>query len=213
MSVFLFLPVNSVGAQYTQVPTYADLPPPATVPDQVYVVLATTGVWPFRFSQGFWYSNGSAWVYLSDFTPSYIEALYESNADVNRFSDAYKAKVDATSAGEILVPMACAAGTLVGDIVIPDPSTDNTVLSLANNTYSGLVFGIIHDKPTATSCNVQTSGSYSGASGLTRGQPVFVSATGTPTTTAPALNSIQVIGTAFSSTRFVVDIAQSKVVQ
>lgn len=207
---------SGTGQAYPTVNAYANLPDPTTVTNQIYVVLTTTGVWPTRKSAGFYYSTGAVWSYLGDFSPSYIRDLYESNADVNRFSDFYKAKLDAAAAGEVLIPMNCGAGDAVGQLVIPDITTDNTVTGISSDIYDNLVFGLIHDKPTATTCNVQVSGSYTGAYTFTRGLTVYVGADGVPTTTPPpatAGTSLQVIGTAFSSVRFVVDVAKNKVVR
>lgn len=208
---FLYIPPRLVeGFAYPEVNTYADLPAAASKAFEIYVVLTTTGIWPFRKSQGLWYSDGASWNYLSDFTPSYIRDLYESNSDVNRFSDAYKDKVDASAAGQILIPFGCQNTDVVGDLVILQ--TDDVVQKTSNNTYAGLVLGIINDKPTATTCNIQVSGSRSGYAGFTRGLPVFVSPTGTPTTTQPASNSIQTIGIATSGVRFIMDVAKTKVI-
>lgn len=195
------------------VDTFADLPDPADHLGEIYVVLTTTGIWPVRKSRGFWYSDGTAWAYLGDFTATYIADLYESNPDVNRFTDADVAKLSAAAAGEILIAMNCYAGDVVGGIVIPDTTMDSTVISISNNVYTGLIFGVIHDKPTATTCNVQVNGSRTDGIGLSRGMPVFVGTSGEPTTTPPITGDLQLIGLAFSSTRWIVDIAKSKVSQ
>lgn len=212
MTTYIHLPAFA-GATYPQVNSYADLPDPATVSGQIYAVLTTTGIFPFRKSMGFYYSNGVSWAYLSDFTPAYIRDLYESNADVNRFSDAYRAKVDASAAGEVLVPMLTDVSTAIGDVVVVSDSTDNTAVSLTTNVYASLALGIIHDKPTPTTCNVQTSGSYMGSYAFVRGSTVFVGYDGKPTTDEITTGSQQVIGSALASNRFLVDFARNKVVR
>ncbi len=56
------------GKDAVTVNTFADLPAPATVPQQKYWVLTATGVFLInRRSKGAYYSDGAAWNYLGDF--------------------------------------------------------------------------------------------------------------------------------------------------
>lgn len=62
---------------YPTVNTYADLPDPTTVPNEVYVVLIATGVWPFnRKPAGLYNSDGVAWTYMSAYPDFMIDANF-----------------------------------------------------------------------------------------------------------------------------------------
>jgi len=98
-----------------------------------------------------------------------------------------------------LATFACASGVAVGDLVQASTSLDATVGTVTDLTYPYLVIGVVASKPSSTVCQVRVVGVQGGFSGLSRGRPVFVSATGTPTTAVPT-GSHQAIGTAISAT-------------
>lgn len=61
----LYNPVNIV--QYPSVSTWADLPAAADNAGAIYIVLTSTGVWPFnRKSSGMWRSDGVNWIRLDE---------------------------------------------------------------------------------------------------------------------------------------------------
>jgi len=79
---------------YEEVANFAALPPAATSSGDIYVVLAASGIWPFtRRQSGLYYSNGASWTKLDELANTDIRDMYESNSDVNRYSNAEKAKV------------------------------------------------------------------------------------------------------------------------
>ena len=82
------------GGSYPEASTFANLPAAASESGNVYLVLNPSGIWPFtRKQSGLYFSNGSSWSLLNALTPSDIATMYESNADVNRYSNAEKAVV------------------------------------------------------------------------------------------------------------------------
>lgn len=117
----------------------------------------------------------------------------------------------AATAIELDILFSCAASVAIGDIVVPSLTTDDTVEKLTSNVYSSLVVGFVSAKPTTTTCKVRIMGVLSGFSGLTRGLPVFVSTSGTPTTTFPATGHRQVLGLAKNATTIVINIEMMKV--
>lgn len=63
---------------YTKVATWADLPAAADHNTELYVVLASTGTWPFtNKNAGLYYSNGSAWSWLSNVPYSFVDNVFE----------------------------------------------------------------------------------------------------------------------------------------
>lgn len=85
---------NLVAGGYPQVDYYNNLPPASSNVGSIYVVLNSSGIWPFNRLSGFYLSNGTSWQYLGELTPSYIANLYESNPNTNKFTNAYKAILD-----------------------------------------------------------------------------------------------------------------------
>jgi hypothetical protein len=103
----------------------------------------------------------------------------------------------------------CAISDSVGDPVVVVGA--NLVNRVTSNTYTDLVVGIIKEKLTPTRCIVIVAGILEGiASGLTASKAVFVSATGTLTTTPPAGHQ-QILGTAISSTDIIVNAMPPKI--
>ena len=82
------------GGSYPEVNNHAALPGAGSLPGSIYLVLNASGIWPFtRKQSGLYFSNGSSWALLNALTPDEIATMYESNADVNRYSVAEKTKV------------------------------------------------------------------------------------------------------------------------
>lgn len=94
----------------------------------------------------------------------------------------------------------CDASVAVGDIVYESTIADNTVVTTVDNTNLAPAIGVVVAKPTATTATVQTYGEYSGASGLQRGEKVFLSTSGNFTSTPPNTDYVQTLGFALSPT-------------
>jgi hypothetical protein len=124
---------------------------------------------------------------------------------------------ETTTPSIILVPMGfeatCDVAVVAGDPVRFSDTIDGEVERLLNNTFNGLVVGIVSEKPTSTTCIVILIGLLSGiGSGFTKGQPVWVSPAGHTTTTRPTSGHLQILGNATSSTDIVVNLEQRKTV-
>lgn len=107
----------------------------------------------------------------------------------------------------------CDASAAVGDLVIQSTTTDNKVDVISSNVYDGLVIGVVVEKLSDTRCNIRWSGLTATATGLTRNKAVFVSLTGTPTTSVPTTGHLQSIGTAVSSTEYLLNLQAGKVIR
>lgn len=95
------------GATYPSVDTYADLPSAGSVPvGTIYVVLETTGIWPFQDSNGFYVSDGiSTWTYLGKV------ALNGSSIYINPAGMTYVSSTNAQGAiGELDAAIAASGG-------------------------------------------------------------------------------------------------------
>lgn len=204
------------SSQYPTVATFTDLPDYAANFGSIFVVLSTTGIWPFDHELGFYIAGMSGWTYLSDFSPQYIKQLYLSNSDTNNFNDYYQTQLDLLIGGvatsNALVQLFdCDPDASMNSLVVADTVTDNKVLSIASNSYSNLVFGAIVSKPSPITCNVLLAGGLDGYSGLSRGQAVFVSLGGLPATTPPVSGGLQSIGIAISATKVSFNFSPNKI--
>lgn len=93
----------------------------------------------------------------------------------------------------------CLASVAVGDLAIADPSNADTILAISTNVYDDIVFGLVIEKPSSTTCEVLFSGKVNSLSGLSLGKVVWVSASGVPTTTKPTTGHQQKLGVAIKS--------------
>lgn len=148
-------PLKNHGGSYDEVDNYASLPNAMTVNGSIFVVLNSSGIFPFNKSKGFYYAFSGSWSYLGDFSPLQIKSMYESNADTNPFTNADKAKLQAVSEGEILIPMFCLSDCQPMDIVVLNTEGDNRVNSINTNIYNGLAIGILKLKMSSTTAFVQ----------------------------------------------------------
>ena len=119
--------------------------------------------------------------------------------------------------GSITVPIGfealCSASEVIGDPVVFSLTLDKTVERITSNVYTQLVVGIINEKPTVTTCIVIVMGILDGiATGLSRGEAVWVSTSGGLTTTRPVTGHLQGLGIAISPTGIIVNIEQNKVI-
>lgn len=107
---------------------------------------------------------------------------------------------NADTAQRIVINFQCDAGANVGDFVYQSSAADNKVTSITDNTLVNQTIGIIDSKPQATVASVLILGSKDGFSGLTRGDRIFISTSGTATTTKPTTGYLHNIGVALSAT-------------
>lgn len=95
----------------------------------------------------------------------------------------------------------CDVGVAVGDFVYIDPINANTVIKNIDNTPDQPTIGIVINKPTTTTCRVAFSAEITGFSGLTQGQQVFLSTSGSLTSVPPTTNYVQMLGYALSPSK------------
>lgn len=107
---------------------------------------------------------------------------------------------NADTARKIILSFQCVASANVGDLVYIDPSNPNKVLVQTGNTLSNHTIGVIDTKPQATIAEVMVLGIKQGYSGLSTGQKVWLSTSGTVTTTMPTTGYKHPLGIATSST-------------
>lgn len=101
----------------------------------------------------------------------------------------------------VIIEYVCDIAAQVGDLVYLSTTVDNRVV-VAEDNLNGPVIGVVNDKPSDMLAGVKVTGLLSGLSGLTRGKRIYVSGTGTITTTpndTPGIGYMQVLGVASSS--------------
>lgn len=104
-------------------------------------------------------------------------------------------------AEKIAAVFSCAETVQVGDLVRADNTTSDTVVTVDSNVYNDIVFGMVINKTTTTSCEVLVSGKVEGSplSGLSFGKVIWVGTSGEVTTTKPASGHIQKLGIAIKA--------------
>lgn len=107
---------------------------------------------------------------------------------------------NADTARKVIYSAQCDASLNVGDLVYIDPSTANKVLKATGNTAVNQVIGVVDTKPQATIAEVMLLGVRTGYTGLTVGSKVFLSTSGTVTSTKPSTGHIHVLGFATDTT-------------
>lgn len=116
----------------------------------------------------------------------------------------------ATQAPKLIVRYDSDAGTLQTNFV--KVNGDNSVTKIVDNSSGEIpngIFGVCFAKPTAILADVLFIGVLGGYSGLSIGQPVFVSTAGGPTHTPPTTGMVQQIGFAISSTEIFFNFMQA----
>lgn len=148
-----------------------------------------------------------------DLSPTYTQAVTPSDPLPNDSTELAISKLHASaieSSGFILdlqsavsenteittVLRNCLVGASVGDLVMESASVANTVDITTNNVDSRPIIGVIVEKPTTTTARIASSGTVTGLSGLSKGDTVFLSASGTITSTVPVSGYIQYLGVA-----------------
>ena len=111
---------------------------------------------------------------------------------------------NAENAQRILIPFACSVSAAIGDLVYQNPSVNESVIVAADNTQIQQIIGVIYAKPQPTIASVLILGIAEGFSSFTVGGRVFLSATGTPTTTRPSAGFLHNLGVAISPSEFLI---------
>ena len=98
----------------------------------------------------------------------------------------------------------CDVSAVTGDLVRASDTLAGGVDVAVDNLIQRPVIGLILSKPTTTTAEILLLGKASGFSGLTQGATVFLSSTGTATTTAPVgPGYLQVLGAATNTTEII----------
>jgi len=106
----------------------------------------------------------------------------------------------AGEAEKIVITRNCSSGASSGDLVYESQSISNGVDVSNGNSDDRNIVGIILSKPTSTTCKVLFEGTYNvSLSGLSKGQKIYLSSSGTITSTAPTSNYVQILGNAIDS--------------
>lgn len=93
----------------------------------------------------------------------------------------------------------CLVSATIGDLVMESSTTINTVDVVTDNTDIRPVFGIIISKPTTTTCVILLLGVIAGFGGLTKGRKIYLSTSGSLTSTPPTTGYLQSLGVAKES--------------
>lgn len=116
-------------------------------------------------------------------------------------------------ADKLQIEFDCEISTQVNDLVYQDVLTENKVLSNVDNTQSQPSIGVVVRKPSPTKCVVLIIGIAEGYTGLTLGSKVFLGTDGSITTTKPATDYVQTLGTVVSSTQIFFVLNTQRVLQ
>ena len=119
------------------------------------------------------------------------------------------------SAQSPVLPVTCPATAVVGRAVYVTGDKVGERYQVApvdiNDPATFLAIGVLLKKTASTEGVVQLAGLFQGLSGLTPGQPVYISASGALTHTAPTpppagIRLVQIIGRALSTTELWIDV-------
>lgn len=108
---------------------------------------------------------------------------------------------------EFIIEMNCDSGAAVGDLVRVSDTLDNFAVVASDNTDNRPVRGQIKEKISATLCKVILQGLVDTV--LTTKGRVFLSPTGTFTTTQPTSDYIQELGYSFGNGKLLLDPTQT----
>jgi hypothetical protein len=109
----------------------------------------------------------------------------------------------------VLNDLQCDSGAAVGQPCREDPLISGKVLVETDNSNAKWptgVFGVILQKPTATTCSVLVLGEADLYTGLTAAKNVFLSPTGNITQVVPTSGILQRVGRATSSSKLFVNV-------
>lgn len=107
-----------------------------------------------------------------------------------------------TKAKTVQDTLICDVSASVGDLVRASDTIPDGVDVAVDNSEKRPVIGLILNKPTTTSAEILFLGLVNGFSGLTQGATLFLSATGTVTSTVPpGAGYVQILGSAVDPTK------------
>jgi hypothetical protein len=133
------------GSAYPSVNTYADLPSPTTVPNKIYIVLTSTGIWLInRKPAGMYYSNGVLWSYLSAFPDSFNDANFQV------YNSADNTKILAFDTSGITT-------STIRTLVVPNA---NGTLALTANTFEEFSFAASDETTVLTAVTSKIAGHW-----------------------------------------------------
>jgi len=117
---------------------------------------------------------------------------------INPFTGKFDTVSDRVSFSEKVAELRnCDVALQVGDLVVESETLADTVETVNDNTDIRPVIGIVADKLTTTLCRVMFIGTVTGlAGGLNKGRKVFLSTTGSFTSTPPITDYVQNLGVA-----------------
>jgi len=110
--------------------------------------------------------------------------------------DAYKLQDSIERANYVVETRTCLASASVGELVVESEVFVNRVDTVTDNNDLRPVFAVIIEKTSATDCVILLLGQIAGFSGLTKGHKVFLSETGSFTSTPPTTGYLQSLGVA-----------------
>lgn len=106
---------------------------------------------------------------------------------------------NATTATRVALNFQCDVSATVGDLVKQSSTVSEKVDVLSTNTDIGPCIGVILEKPQPQIAKVLLLGVKEGFAGLTVGAKVFLSTTGSVTTTKPTTGYLHILGVALAS--------------
>jgi hypothetical protein len=115
---------------------------------------------------------------------------------LNPFTGEFDSIRDDSALDSVTYKRVCDASLNVGDLVWESYTVTNGVDAATNNTDVRPVFGIAVKKPTSTTVEVLIIGTVEGFAGLTKARKVFLSTSGTITSTVAATGYLQCLGVA-----------------
>jgi len=99
----------------------------------------------------------------------------------------------------IVVIRDCDASLAAGDLVCESTTITNGVDKVTSNSETRDVIGWVVSKPTSTTAEVLFKGNITGLSGLTKAGKVYLSSTGTFTSTLAVANYVKILGHAIDT--------------
>jgi hypothetical protein len=150
MTQYTRYPVLSSGGggsePYTEVPTYADLPPYSSVAGQIYVVQTSTGIWPLTKNAGLYRSTGAQWDYLGsqpDTTSLKANGTTVTGAPINLVAAGSivftpDAGTNTLTIGTVGAPWV-SGGNSFGSISYLGTNDDNTLVFQTNDVDRGAI--------------------------------------------------------------------------
>lgn len=107
---------------------------------------------------------------------------------------------NAETAQRVVITFSCDNSLSVGDVVYQSLMADQTVVKIIDNYQVNQAIGICVEKPASTTAKILVLGIAEGFSGLTTGGRIYLSSSGSITTTKPTSGYLHNLGVAVSAT-------------